>query len=95
MKIDRTTLEKIAHLARLEIDEKDIPKMMEDMSKMVSFVEKLNEVDTEGVEPLTTMSHEINSLREDEVKDQLSKEEVLKNAPKRDKDFFRVPKVLE
>lgn len=95
MKIDRTTLEKIAHLARLEIDENDIPKMMEDMSKMVSFVEKLNEVDTEGVEPLTTMSHEINSLREDEVRDQLSKEEVLKNAPQKDKDFFRVPKVLE
>jgi aspartyl-tRNA(Asn)/glutamyl-tRNA(Gln) amidotransferase subunit C len=95
MKIDRTTLEKIAHLARLEIDEKDIPKMMEDMSKMVSFVEKLNEVDTEGVEPLTTMSHEINSLREDEVKDQLSKEAVLKNAPKKDENFFRVPKVLE
>lgn len=95
MKIDRTTLEKIAHLARLEIDEKDIPKMMEDMSKMVSFVEKLNEVDTEGVEPLTTMSHEINSLRDDVVKDQLSKEEVLKNAPKKDENFFRVPKVLE
>lgn len=95
MKIDRTTLEKIAHLARLEIDEKDIPKMMEDMSKMVSFVEKLNEVDTEGVEPLTTMSHEINSLRDDVVKDQLSKDDVLKNAPKKDENFFRVPKVLE
>ena len=95
MKIDRATIEKIAHLARLEIDEKDIPKMMEDMSKMVSFVEKLNEVDTEGVEPLTTMSHEINALREDVVKDQLSREEVLKNAPKKDNEFFRVPKVLE
>lgn len=95
MKIDRTTLEKIAHLARLEIDEKDIPKMMEDMSKMVSFVEKLDEVDTEGVEPLTTMSHEINSLRDDVVKDQLSKDDVLKNAPKKDENFFRVPKVLE
>lgn len=95
MKIDKETLAKIAHLARLEIDEKDIPKMMEDMSKMVSFVEKLNEVDTEGVEPLTTMSHEINALRDDVVKGQLSKEEVLKNAPKRDDNFFRVPKVLE
>ncbi|MEQ8425530.1 MAG: Asp-tRNA(Asn)/Glu-tRNA(Gln) amidotransferase subunit GatC [Cyclobacteriaceae bacterium] len=95
MKIDRAMLDKIAHLARLEIDEKDAPKMMEDMTRMLSFVEKLNEVDTEGVEPLTTMSHEINSLREDEVKDQLSKEDVLKNAPKKDDHFFRVPKVLE
>lgn len=95
MKIDRDTLNKIAHLARLEIDEKDIPKMMEDMSKMVSFVEKLNEVNTEGVEPLTTMSHEVNALRDDVVKNQLTKAEVLKNAPKKDTDFFRVPKVLE
>ncbi|MFZ1806105.1 MAG: Asp-tRNA(Asn)/Glu-tRNA(Gln) amidotransferase subunit GatC [Cyclobacteriaceae bacterium] len=95
MKIDKETLSKIAHLARLEIDEKDAPKMLEDMSKMVSFVEKLNEVDTEGIEPLTTMSHEVNALREDVVKGQLTKEEVLKNAPKKDSDFFRVPKVLE
>jgi len=50
MKIDKETLSKIAHLARLEIDEKDAPKMMEDMSKMISFVEKLNELDTEGVD---------------------------------------------
>lgn len=95
MKIDRTTLDKIAHLARLEIDEKDAQKMMDDMNKMVSFVEKLNEVDTVGVDPLTTMSHEVNALRDDEIKDQLTKEEVLKNAPKRDEQFFRVPKVLE
>ncbi len=96
MKIDKKTLEKIAHLARLEIDEKDVPKMLEDMSQIISFVETLNEVDTDGVEPLTTMSHEVNVLREDEVKNQLSeKEEVLKNAPVKDENFFRVPKVLE
>lgn len=95
MKIDKETLKKIAHLARLEINEKDIPKLLVDMDKMVAFVEKLNEVDTDGVEPLTTMSFEINALREDVVKDQLSKEEVLKNAPKKDENFFRVPKVLE
>ena len=95
MKINKATLQKIGHLARLEIDEKDVPKMVEDMSKMISFVEKLNEVDTEGVEPLTTMSHEINTLRDDEVKDQLTKQEVLKNAPQKDANFFRVPKVLE
>lgn len=95
MKIDRATLDKIAHLARLELDEKEVPKLLEDMSQIISFVEKLNEVDTEGVEPLTTMSHEINALREDKVKDQLPKEEVLKNAPVKDENFFRVPKVLE
>ncbi|HCM78023.1 MAG TPA: Asp-tRNA(Asn)/Glu-tRNA(Gln) amidotransferase GatCAB subunit C [Cytophagales bacterium] len=95
MKIDSTTLNKIAHLARLEINKKDEPKMLEDMGKILDFVDKLNEVDTEGIEPLTTMSHETNALRDDEVKIQLTKEEVLKNAPKKDDDFFRVPKVLE
>lgn len=95
MKIDKETLLKIAHLARLEFDEKDAEMMMQDMTNMVNFVEKLNEVDTTGIEPLTTMSHEINALREDEVKSHLPHDEALKNAPKKDADFFRVPKVLE
>ena len=95
MKINRDVLDKIAHLARLEFDEKDAGKMMKDMTAIVNWVEKLNEVDTEGVEPLTTMSHEINSLREDEVKPHLDHEEAVKNAPKKDSDYFRVPKVLE
>ncbi len=95
MKINRDTLEKIAHLARLEINEKDVPRMLDEMTRMVDFVEKLNEVDTEGIEPLTTMSHEINSLREDEVKNQLTKEQVLSNAPSKDDNFFCVPKVIE
>jgi len=95
MKIDKETLQKIAHLARLEFDEKNSEAMMQDMTNMVNFVEKLNEVDTTGVEPLTTMSHEINALREDEVKPHLPHEEALKNAPKKDADYFRVPKVLE
>ncbi len=95
MKIDRDTLDKIAHLSRLEIDEKDAEKMMQDMSAMVTFVEKLNEVNTDGVEPLTTMSHEINSLREDEVKPHLDHAIALESAPKKDENYFRVPKVLE
>jgi aspartyl-tRNA(Asn)/glutamyl-tRNA(Gln) amidotransferase subunit C len=68
---------------------------MKEMSAMVSFVEKLNEVDTTGVEPLTTMSHEINSMREDKVKDQLDRDAALKLAPSKDDQFFKVPKVLE
>jgi aspartyl-tRNA(Asn)/glutamyl-tRNA(Gln) amidotransferase subunit C len=95
MKINREVLDKIAHLARLEFDEKDADKMMKDMTVIVSWVEKLNEVDTEGIEPLTTMSHEINSFREDEVKPHLNHEDALKNAPQKDSDYFRVPKVLE
>lgn len=95
MKIDRTLLDKIAHLARLEFDEKDADKMMKDMTNIVTWVEKLGEVDTANVEPLTTMSLEVNAIREDEVKPHLSHEEALKNAPKKDSDYFRVPKVLE
>jgi aspartyl-tRNA(Asn)/glutamyl-tRNA(Gln) amidotransferase subunit C len=95
MKIDRTLLDKIAHLSRLEFDEKDAEKMMMDMTAIVDWVEKLKEVDTDNVEPLTTMSHEINVLREDEVEEHLSHERALKNAPKKDSDYFRVPKVLE
>lgn len=95
MKIDRALLDKIAHLARLEFDEKDAGKMMQDMTSIVNWVEKLNEVDTDGVEPLTTMSHEINALREDEIKEHLPHDLALKNAPKKDADYFRVPKVIE
>jgi aspartyl-tRNA(Asn)/glutamyl-tRNA(Gln) amidotransferase subunit C len=95
MNIDKETLSKIAHLARLEFDEKDSEKMLQEMSNIISFVEKLNEVHTEGVEPLTTMSHEVNALRADEVKPHLDHDLALKNAPKKDADYFRVPKVLE
>lgn len=95
MKIDRAALDKIAHLARLEFDDKDADKMMADMTNIVNWVEKLNEVDTEGVEPLTTMSHEINALREDVAENKLSKEQALYNAPLKNTDFFKVPKVIE
>lgn len=95
MKIDRALLDKIAHLSRLEFDEKDADKMMSDMTAIVEWVEKLKEVDTTGIEPLTTMSHEINAVREDEVKQHLDHDLALRNAPKKDAEYFRVPKVLE
>ena len=95
MKINRELLDKIAHLARLEFNEKDAEKMIEDMNAIVGWVEKLQEVDTEGVEPLTTMSHEINVFRDDVARQTLSKQEVLANAPDRDDSFFRVPKVID
>jgi aspartyl-tRNA(Asn)/glutamyl-tRNA(Gln) amidotransferase subunit C len=95
MKIDRPLLDKIAHLARLEFNEKDAERIMKDLSEIVDWVEKLNEVNTDGVEPLTSMSHEVNAFREDEIKDQLDHDRALRNAPKKDDDYFRVPKVLE
>lgn len=95
MKINRELLDKTAHLSRLEFDEKDAEKMMKDMTEIVEWVEKLNEVNTDGVEPLTTMSYEVNTLREDEIKEHLSHDRALQHAPRKDADYFRVPKVLE
>lgn len=95
MQLDKETLNKIAHLARLEFNEKDAETMLKDMSNILSFVEKLNEVNTEGVEPLTTMSHEVNALREDVTVQHLSTGKALESAPNKDTAYFRVPKVLE
>jgi aspartyl-tRNA(Asn)/glutamyl-tRNA(Gln) amidotransferase subunit C len=95
MNINKKILQKIAHLARLDFDEKDADQMMEDMTHMVNFVEKLKEVDTTGIEPLTTMSHEVNALRPDEVNPHLNHERALRNAPQQEGDYFRVPKVVE
>ncbi|MDF2159361.1 Asp-tRNA(Asn)/Glu-tRNA(Gln) amidotransferase subunit GatC [Algoriphagus sp. CAU 1675] len=95
MKIDKAAIQKIAHLARLEFDENSAEKMSRDMSQILDWVEKLNELDTEHIEPLTTMSSEVNDMREDKTGKHLSHEDALKNAPKRDSQYFRVPKVLE
>ncbi len=95
MKIDTNSIKKIAHLARLEFDESSIEKMSSDMSQILDWVEKLNEIDTENIEPLTTMSSEVNDMREDKIGHQLAHESGMKNAPKRDSDYFRVPKVME
>lgn len=95
MKIDKELLNKTAHLARLDFDEESAEEMMADMTKIITWVEKLNELDTDNIAPLTTMSYEVNVLREDEVKPHLSHEKAMKNAPKKDADYFRVPKVME
>ncbi len=95
MRIDKDSIKKIAHLSRLEFDEASAEKMSKDMSQILDWVEKLNELDTAEVAPLTTMSSEVNVMREDKVAHQLDHEAGMKNAPKRDSDYFRVPKVLE
>ncbi|MCU0440252.1 MAG: Asp-tRNA(Asn)/Glu-tRNA(Gln) amidotransferase subunit GatC [Raineya sp.] len=95
MNIDKQTLQNIAHLARLEFEEQSEIKMIGEMSKILSWMEKLNEIDTENVQPLIHISQEINVLREDEAKTSLDHEKGLLNAPKRDANYFRVPKVIE
>ena len=93
MKIDKNTVEKIAHLARLEVE--DVDKSVADLSKILTFMEKLNELNTDNVEPLVYMTDEVNVFRKDEVKQDITTEEALKNAPKGNKNYFCVPKVIE
>lgn len=94
MKIDLNTIEKVAHLARLEVNEEDKQGLLDDMNNILSFMDKLNEVDTEGVEPLVYMTEEVNVLRKDVVKQVLSRTEALENAPNQDGKFFRIAKVI-
>ncbi len=95
MKVDKNTLSRIAHLARLDLTEGKEEAMVNSMNDIIGWVEKLSELDTEDVEPLTHMSEEINAYRADEVSNTLDHEDGLKNAPKRDSNYFRVPKVLD
>jgi aspartyl-tRNA(Asn)/glutamyl-tRNA(Gln) amidotransferase subunit C len=95
MEINRATLDKIAHLARLHFDDAEAEKMMTDMTEIVTWVEKLREVNTQGVEPLTSMSQEVNAWRDDVPQPTLTPEQALANAPQKDNRYFRVPKVIE
>lgn len=95
MKIDKNTVEKLAHLSRLNLDEDAKEKMTDELNVILEWMDKLNEVNTDGVEPLTNMSMETNVFREDEVKDELNHEKALASAPKKDSNYFRVPKVLD
>jgi aspartyl-tRNA(Asn)/glutamyl-tRNA(Gln) amidotransferase subunit C len=94
MEVNDELVDKLAHLARLSFEPTEKEEIKKDLQKMVSFIEKLNEIDTAGVEPLLFMTDEVNVLREDEVKGSISREEALLNAPHKDDRFFKVPKVI-
>jgi aspartyl-tRNA(Asn)/glutamyl-tRNA(Gln) amidotransferase subunit C len=94
MEVNDKMIRDLANLSRLEFNEQETKDIKKDLEKMIRFVEKLNELDTSGVEPLLHMSANLNILREDEVSGSVSREEALKNAPDQDGRFFRVPKVI-
>ena len=95
MNIDKETVEKVAHLARLELAEDEKETMIADMNKILGLMDKLNVIDTSGIEPLVYMTNEINTVREDVIKQEVTHEEALLNAPKHDGDYFLVAKVIE
>lgn len=95
MTIDKKTVDEIAHLARLEFEDAAKDEIINDMNRMLAFVDKLNELNTDGVEPLIYMNKDVDVMRDDVAKTTVSQQEALKNAPKKDSDYFKVPKVID
>lgn len=95
MAITPEQVEYIAKLARLEFSEVEKAKLSQELNKILLYMEKLNELDTGGVEPLSHPVEIVNVTRADETSPSLSPEEALKNAPSRQGNFFRVPKVIK
>ena len=95
MKIDSSTVDKLADLAKLEFDAEAKKEIIADLSRVLDFVDKLNELNTDNVEPLVYLTDEKNVLRKDVVIQEISQKEALRNAPQKDSDYFIVPKVLK
>ena len=95
MTIDLKTIKHISKLSRISVDETKAEKLADDLNSIFKFIEKLNELKTDDVEPLTSIAETTLRLRGDEVKSENIKEEIIKNSPKENKDFFVVPKVVE
>lgn len=95
MSIDTDTARRVAKLARIAVDEADLPKLAGELTGILNFMEQLNEVDVEGVEPMTSVTPQRLKQREDVVTDGSQQDAVLKNAPDAREGFFAVPKVVE
>lgn len=95
MTIDKQTINKVADLARIAVGDNEVENLTADMNKILTFMEKLNELDTTGVQPLVYMNEEENVWREDVVKQEISVEDGLKNSAKHNEHYFFVPKIIE
>jgi len=95
MTIDLKTIKHISKLSRISVDDKKADKLAEDLNSIFDFIEKLNELNTDKVEPLTSVAETTLKLRTDEVKSKDIRDQILKNSPDENEDFFVVPKVVE
>ena len=95
MTIDLKTVKHISKLARISVDEEKANKLAGDLNSIFSFIEKLNELKTENIEPLTSIAETTLRFREDKIKSENIREKILKNSPENNEDFFVVPKVVE
>ena len=95
MSIDKDTVKHISKLARISLDEKKVNRLSKDLSSIMKFIEKLNELNTDKTVPLTSIINASLKSRDDEVKDGKIRDQILKNSPENNEEFFVVPKVLE
>ena len=95
MSIDKDTVKHISKLARISLDEKKINNLSKDLSWIMKFIEKLNELNTDKTTPLTSIINASLKSRKDEVKDGKIRDQILKNSPEKNEEFFVVPKVVD
>ena len=95
MSIDKDTVKHISKLARISLDENKISNLSKDLSSIMKFIEKLNELNTDKTIPLTSIINASLKSRKDEVKDGKIRDQILKNSPEKNEEFFVVPKVVE
>jgi len=94
-KIDQMQVKKVAKLSRLELTSEEVEEFAGQLSAILDYMEKMNELDTDNVEPLAHCLPITNVLREDQIKESLGTDKTLANAPQRDGEFFKVPKILD
>lgn len=94
MPIEIATLQKVAHLARLELSPEEESQLSVDIEQILAWIDQLEEVDTTGVEPVIHMHGNVNAYREDTAHNDLTREEGLLNAPQKDEEYFKVVKVI-
>jgi len=95
MSIDKDTVKHISKLARISLDDESIDSLSKNLSAIIAFIEKLNELNTDKTTPLTSIIHASLTSRKDEVKNEKIRDQILKNSPEKNEEFFVVPKVIE
>lgn len=94
-KINEELIDQLAHLARLEFSPEEKEKILQDLNRILEYIDQLNELNTDDIEPLIYLSPNTSITREDKVIETLKKSDALNNAPQKDSDYFRVPKVIQ
>ena len=95
MSIDKDTVKHISKLARISLDEKKVDSLSKDLTSIMRFIENLNNLNTDKIEPLTSIINASLNSRKDDVKDGKIRDQILKNSPEKNEEFFVVPKVIE